>query len=392
MKSLAVRFGSFFVMGLVFIGTRSLLADDSIFVVNPNASEIKVLSYNLLNLFDAQHDSGKDDYTFLPKNFPGKTAACEKLYKSNKGYGKLCFDTDWSEDKMLLKIEQIKKALSYQGELPDLMGVQEIENAKVATELADTLGYGKQFLITDSPDPRGIDVALFYRTEKLRLIETEEIPITGADFTVKATRNILRAHFALEHGDKSVILGVYVNHWPSPAGPPEKRVGAANILKAAIDKQTKRIGKNNYFVVALGDFNTLSEETPNAIHHVVANPDWNNALFDAQENSFSRYNPARAQMPSNSHWYITNNTWDKLDRILLSQNFDDKQGLEVVPSSFRILAAKGVTQPFEYTQTNSFKFGNYLPAVPWRYNFSATSAADAGFSDHLPIYLKIKGL
>lgn len=351
--------------------------------------EIKVATYNVLNLFDTEHDDGKDDYTFLPKGFQGKEEACRK--QGSEYYKKLCLNTDWTEDKLQIKLKQIKKALATQGSLPDVLSVQEIENANVAQKLADVLGYEK-FLITNSPDNRGIDVAIFYNAEKLRLLDHSEIVLKGPDFEKGPTRNILRAHFAFEKGGKSQVLGVYANHWPSQAAPAPKRHETARQLQPVIEQQTKAIGTDRYYVVVLGDFNTLPEEVPNAFHLVMQNPAWANALVDVQETSFNQGNPMRKFMPPNSYWYVGSHLWEKLDRILVSKNLLDKKGTELLPKTFRIVADPALMKPFKDEYQGQFFSGAYLPYVAKGFDstFQELKPEEQGFSDHLPLVVKLK--
>ena len=78
-----------------------------------------------------------------------------------------CRETDWTDAKMYEKAEQLAKVIQYQGSLPDILGVQEIENANAARAMQEKLGYSRRALITNSPDRRGIDVALFIKQTSL---------------------------------------------------------------------------------------------------------------------------------------------------------------------------------------------------------------------------------
>ena len=165
----------------------------------------------------------------------------------------------WSRSKFKRKGRAIAKAVLWiadsEGMLPDLIGVAEIENRRVLeTLLRDTplykAGYG--IVHYDSPDPRGIDVALLYRKPRLVLLGSK--PLRAGD----GTRDILLAEFLRPGGDS---LAVFVNHHPSKygGGPSAKRREfAMNRLKDATDSIR---GTGFSQVVAMGDFNDTPEST-----------------------------------------------------------------------------------------------------------------------------------
>ena len=135
------------------------------FIISQNISArtLQLMSYNVENLFDAKHDTFKNadkkDWAFLPKDIPGKKEAC--LREKNRNHRKACLSSDWTEDKVALKISQIAEVISKDRTLPDFLGLVEVENARVVAQLGRKLGYD-DFEITESPDERGIDVALLY--------------------------------------------------------------------------------------------------------------------------------------------------------------------------------------------------------------------------------------
>lgn len=338
------------------------------------AREIKITSYNVLNLFDSVHDEDKEDHTFLPFSHAEKDENCAKI--SSKNYRKQCYETDWTEFKLQLKLNQIKKVIEDQGELPDILALQEVENENVVSMLAELLGYNA-FEMTHSPDRRGIDVALLFRTEKLHFIDSEEIFIDDELFEKKPTRNILRVHFKICQSKSDQVLGLYVNHWPSLAGPTILRLTASWWLRANVEWYSNQIGSENYHVVALGDFNTLPREEPNPIESVISDPEWELALLDGQDEFLKTLGNKPLNMPANSYYY--RGKWQKLDRVLLSKNLIDDEGLEFIPSSFKIFAPK-----FIMKEKKGEPFG-----VPRRYNFQTTDEEWLGFSDHLPIIFRI---
>lgn len=365
------------------IGFANALTDAD-FKVPTSANEIKVATYNVENLFDALHDEGKNDHTFLPLSFPGKTEACLQIFEAH--YKKQCLETDWSDEKFQLKLGQIRKVIAAQGDLPDLLALEEMENEHVIRGLADALGY-QSHLITDSPDKRGIDVGLLYLNTKLRYLNHEEIVLGAPLFDRGPTRNILRVHFSFVNGNGKDVLGVYVNHWPSQASTSEKRVAAAKRLQGTVEQQSRSIGKEHYYVVALGDFNTLVNEWPNAFRNVLSDPSWPLALQDVQELSEAAPNPMTPRMPPTTYWYEKDKTWSKLDRMVISKNLADGKEVELLPKSFRIVAPGFMTKPAHGAATLNVQT---FTRVPLRYNFNTTKESQLGFSDHFPLVVKIK--
>jgi len=360
---------------------------------NPNMvlkslpNEIKIMSYNLQNLFDDQHDDKKDDYTWLPATHAGKIEHCNKI--KNDRYRRQCLAVDWSSRKITDKIAQIRKTIKIQGSLPDMLAVEEIENKRVAKRLARNLGYSR-VIITNSPDRRGIDVALLFNEDKVEYIEHEEINIKKA--VGFATRNILRVHFQPLVGNTSKTLGVYVNHWPSQAlkaSVNPGRLNAALELKKAIQKQTEGIGKENYYVVATGDFNTLTDELPNAFTHGIQSPTWENSMADVHYESYKgAINSMRFNMPKGTYWYSKNGAYNRFDRFFVSKNLIEKTGAHVVLNSYRIVGSPVNSRLHLYRGRNQ---NHYISAqwVPIRYNFQTEDRAEIGFSDHYPIVVKL---
>ncbi|MCB0414796.1 MAG: hypothetical protein KDD50_10710 [Bdellovibrionales bacterium] len=386
MKLRVAKFISFILITMNFC-VHSIAApagDQEGFNLPVGQKEFKIMSYNLLNLFDELHDPDKLDHTFLPLNYPGKAINCQKL--SSEYYRNECLTTNWTAEKVKLKIKQIKKVVELQGSLPDLLSVQEIENARVTQMLADELGY-KKFVITNSPDKRGIDVALLFNEDKLEYIDHFEYDVS--DVTNKPTRNILRVHFRPKSGDYNQIIAVYVNHWPSQAAAPVIREAVADKLRQIINRQVNKFGSENYYVIVTGDFNTTESEAPNGFHHVIASPYWKNQLLDVQVLSKKSNNPMTWKMPPGTYWYHGDGVYNIFDRFFISRNLYSPEGVTVDPKSFRILGNEfnSVLHNYQNRKTQFFAQSQW---VPKKFDFHLTSNENQGFSDHYPIVVKFK--
>jgi endonuclease/exonuclease/phosphatase family metal-dependent hydrolase len=294
-----------------------------------------------------------------------------------------------------MKLDQIAEAVGAQGSLPDIMTLEEVENSNVVGMLANRLGY-KYHITTDGPDPRGIDVALMFNDTKLKYLSHEELPVSFSDPKngSKPTRPILLVRFEMlgyTKGSKQNILAVYVNHWPSQAAPASKRYEVAKVLKSYIEKDRQNYTISNYHVVATGDFNTVEGDHPHPFYNVIVDPSWANGLTDVYELFKQSGSSMVDRMPLGSYFFMPEYSWQRLDRFFISSNLYDGIGVEVVPSSYRTVAAEFMTK----MQQDDFSmdrhtYGSVIFGVPWRFNYNATSPSDAGYSDHFPVVMKIK--
>ena len=165
----------------------------------------------------------------------------------------------WTRKRFLRECQAISKAVLWmsdeRGAPPDLIGLAEVENRKVLELLLKEtplrrLGYG--IVHYESPDPRGIDVALLFRKERLKLLYSKPLRIEGV-----VTRDILLTGFERAGGDS---LAVLVNHHPSKYG--ENSAWRREAAMARLGEATDSLlaaGQGN--IVAMGDFNDTPEST-----------------------------------------------------------------------------------------------------------------------------------
>ena len=132
---------------------------------------LRVMFYNVENLFDCKDDTLKDDAEFLPKGAK-----------------------KWSHYRYWKKQKAISRVIAAVGDrrMPALVGLCEVENDSVLSDLTKrsplrTTGY--DYVMTSSPDERGMDVALLYLPESFRLFSWREIRVNGLG---RPTRNIGR--------------------------------------------------------------------------------------------------------------------------------------------------------------------------------------------------------
>ena len=201
----------------------------------------RVMFYNVENLFDTQHDEGKNDYEFLPDKPKAWTYA---RY----------------QDK-LNKIAKVIIATSKEN-VPDLVGLCEVENDRCLTDLTEHSPLreaGYRYVITESRDERGIDVALLYQRSTFKFIDKEIIQIPLGIVNLPPTRDILHVVGQVLSGD---TLDVFVCHMPSRAGGEEKskpyRRLTSQILRAKADSVMNIRHHPN--VLIMGDFNDYPKD------------------------------------------------------------------------------------------------------------------------------------
>lgn len=346
---------------------------------------LRFMSYNVENLFDTAHDEGKEDWTFLPKAAPGKFAGCDKVQGF---YREECFNTDWTEERLKVKLQQIKFVIEKTGSgLPDFVALSEVENEKVVRQLADTVGY-KEIIVTDSPDERGIDVALMYNpNDAFKYIKHLAHAVNGEKAGGKPTRDILEVQFQV--GSEKVA--VFVNHWPSQAAPTIVRIQVAKVLA----ERVAQLKKSGFYILATGDFNVDDVGDQPSPFLAFGDPTASPMLYDLDALARKK-SSKKAQLLLGTYFYGNPGTqyapptmkWNLLDRFFISPEFlQDESNLKIELSSYQIFSVPEMETVYEYTK-GPYQ-GTKVNRVPLRYEHNAKSQKDAGFSDHFPILLDI---
>ncbi|MBT6836711.1 MAG: hypothetical protein HOA61_11765, partial [Bacteroidetes bacterium] len=197
---------------------------------------LHIMFYNVENLFDTLDDPRTNDNDFLP----------------NGSY-------NWHSYRYYDKLNKIAKVVLATGGWDDidLIGLCEIENRKVLDDLVfhTPLKSNKYEIIhKESPDRRGIDVALLYSRDKFKPIYYAFTKIIFPFDSSIRTRDILYAKGVVLNRD---TLHLFVNHWPSRRGGKEvsekRRVYVASVLREKVDSILKHNASSN--IVIMGDFN-----------------------------------------------------------------------------------------------------------------------------------------
>jgi len=374
--------GFFSLLGLLWLPVA--FGKTAAIAPQPAKKSLHIVSYNVENLFDNEHDNGKNDWEFTPKSTTGKIAACRKI--KNAYYRKSCLKSDWHKSRYEIKLEKIKEALLHNTQtLPDMLALVEIENKSVVQDLAAHLGY-HSFHLSKSPDARGIDVALLYNeTKDLKNIgKAEYLVDNDIHFKKKPTRNILEVLFQVAG---KYTLSVFVNHWPSQSSSGAVRSKTAMVAKEAY---LARLIKNpQHHILLTGDFNTIDADHPHPFKTVVTAGE--HPLQDVRDLYLATDRVSeeeKKQLPLGTYFYTRNMVWNNLDRFFVNNRLKDGNGLELQAPSFKIYT-KGITKDFRYDRPGEFHFGSVITKTPKRYNHRADSLQEAGFSDHFPISVKL---
>jgi predicted extracellular nuclease len=311
---------------------------------------LSVMSYNVQNLFDTKHDDGKNDYEFLPNSNKQKKKGCKSL--KNSWYKKSCKKTNWTDEKLALKIKQIKKVVKHAG-FPDILGLIEVENENVVSQLASGLGYDG-IVTGNGLDKRGVDVALLYKKNSyFNFVSYKEVKIEN-------TRSLLQVTFS----KKKKRYHFFINHWPSQGSSSKRRLEVAQRLRSHLDKINKKD-----FVVMMGDFNTLDTDSP---HPFRKGLNYDNRYMDLTDTI------VKGNL-SGTYFYTRKMAWSYFDRIFISKNLKKKF------SNYKIIAPNFLTGAFEYRRKNSPYYGSRVVGIPKRYDFSAKRLDRLGFSDHFAV-------
>jgi len=314
---------------------------------------LTVVFYNTENLFDTEDDSFIMDEEFTPGG--------------NK---------KWDKEKYLKKTEDLSRVISSIGkkDLPGIIGLAEVENKKVLLDLIKTANLSKGnygIVHYDSPDKRGIDVALLYSKDLFKVEFQRSIPINFPRDT-SLTRDILMVRGKTNDSDN---MYVFVNHWKSRSGgisvTENKRIYSAVVLRKVVDSIFNIEPKAK--IIIMGDFN--DEPTNRSIHQILManNKRKNPGTRDLFNLMYDMHNM------NNLGTYHYSGSWNMLDQIIISQSLlDKKHGYFTDFDGGKIFSE-------EWMLYNNSKAGTWTP--------NKTYGGDTyfgGISDHLPVYVVLR--
>ena len=298
------------------------------------SSFLTFMELNCENLFDTRHDSLKNDLEFLP----------DGSYR-------------WTPYRYWAKLNHLgQEIVALSNPIPDFVAMCEVENDSVMFDLTRRSllrNAGYEYVMTSSPDERGIDVALLYQPASFALLHSHSIRIKPLPDT-RPTRDILYASGLIITGD---TLHVFVVHAPSRRGGEQAsrpyRLHVASQLAEAVDS-VYAISRDAKIIIA-GDFNDYADSPALQYlyeHHLI------NIPADAKGSHGAK---------ATYRWH---GEWRSLDQILCSPSLAARKQSSVIGD-------------LPFLLEDDEKYGGKKP-----YRTYLGPRYLGGYSDHLPLVVQ----
>ena len=318
----------------------------NVFAQKHGANTFSVMFYNVENLFDCYDDSLKSDGEFLPES-----------------------KKKWTFSRYNTKVNKIAKVIlaSNKWEPPALVGLCEVENSAVLGRLVWETGLsetGYRFIHHESPDRRGIDVALLFRKDRFKIITEYPVSVSIPEKNFYS-RDIL---YVKGIAFKQDTLNVFVCHLPSKYGgaisSEWKRDHVASVLRSFVDSLLDVNVKCH--ILIMGDMNeTPGDEAVNSYLKAVR-------ISDPGELVNLSYNLLQCSV---SGTYKYHGHWEVIDQIIVSRSLVEKP--------FAVDGMYVIDLPFLLEKDKS-----YSGMKPYRTYLGPRYLG--GFSDHLPVKAVIR--
>lgn len=308
--------------------------------------------YNFENLFDTLDNPEILDEEFTPA---GAKLWTSKLYKEKLS-------------RLASIIEKMGTELTPDG--PAILGIAEVENRGVLEDLVKQPGLkDRQYRIIhyDSPDKRGIDVAMIYQPKYFIVDNAQSIELNL--FRLSGEKIYTRDVLLVSGQFRGEPFHVLVNHWPSRSGGEKAsahlREGAASQVRNLVDSLLAVNPANK--IIVMGD---LNDDPVNAsVKHLLrAIPK------ESRMKPGDLYNPMYGFYKKGYGTTAWRDAWSLFDQIIISQTLihDHNQG-------YRYLKARVMNERFLVQPSGQFK------GYPLR-SFVGNSYM-GGYSDHFPVYI-----
>ncbi|MDR2556726.1 MAG: endonuclease [Bacteroidales bacterium] len=320
----------------------------------------RIAFWNVENFFDCVDDTLKNDNDFTPFGI--------------RAWGRKKYDAK------CVSLYKVIAALNAEKPLI-VCGLAEVENARVLRDLC--LGTPLRFLNFnfvhyDSPDPRGIDVALLYRKDLFTVLYSCAVPLVYSGDSVSHTRDILYVRGVANRSDTQHL---FICHFPSKFGgaleTENKRYQAGRLLRFCID--TLFAANPQAQVIAMGDFNGEPNEKPLQDGIGFGLP-----LLNSSGDTSILFN---LMLPfagkQGSHKY--HEKWSIIDQIIVTNNIRLRitaHNNAIIKSATAQQEAHIFNRPFLLMPDK-----NYMGQKVFR-TFNGPKYL-GGYSDHLPVYIDL---
>ncbi|MFH1159840.1 MAG: hypothetical protein V1733_02710 [bacterium] len=314
-------------------------------ICQKDKQQLKIVFYNVENLFDTIDDKHKNDNEFLPDA-----------------------ETQWNTDKYFHKIGNIGRVLSAIDSLdqPAVIGLAEVENKQVLEDLIQYTPLSKslyRIILKEGSDPRGIDVAMLYRKDKFTCLGYRAISASREP----GTRVILYVRLL---GPARDTLHLFVTHWKSRSGGEKKtrpkRMETAGILRHVTDSLF--LLNPNTAILILGDLNDEPTDVSVAVGLGALPPVGRTESVKLYNLFYPLY-----QKEQGTIWF---RDWDLFDQIIASGNLLVKKNsrMPVIPAPYGHIFIR------EWMLKKNAD-GEHIPFRTFQKGYRG------GYSDHLPVYI-----
>lgn len=329
----------------------------SITVICQQKNDTLFISFwNTQNLFDTVDDPEINDEEFLPNS-----------------------EMEWTDDRLDKKIYNLARIIRMMNAErgPDILGVCEVENQEVLELMVfkylSDLDYKIAYI--ESPDKRGIDNGLIFKSDKFKLISLQADTVHLTDRW--PTRLIFGVNLLTSENEK---ISVFVNHWPSRSGgqmeSEPNRISAAQTLRNAVDRIFNKEPEAKIFII--GDFN---DDPVNAsvLETLKAHPIKCDSLptdFEMKSES-ELYNLSYQSFEDGEGSFKYRDTWNMLDQIIVSESLITGDDINYICNSFEVF------KPYLMVTRSGRYEGTPFPTYGGRRYLG-------GYSDHFPVIAKFK--
>jgi endonuclease/exonuclease/phosphatase family metal-dependent hydrolase len=313
-----------------------------------NQNKVRMMFYNVENLFDIYNDPATEDDEFLPGGV-----------------------MRWNSSRYYKKINSLYKTIIAAGGWmpPQVISMCEIENRKVLEDLVFGTylsKYNYRIIHENSPDRRGIDVCLLYRNDCVEILDYKYLIPDDLINGYFSSRSVLYAKMTV----MSDTIHLFVNHWPSRRGGvlagEELRMRIAAMVKEKSDSIVL-MTTGRAKIIIMGDLNC----TPDDLEV--------NALIAQEKEDVYLVNLSDSTAQSGKGTYRYMGTWEMIDQVIVSKGlFKCKYGLYSDNSMLSVFSP-------DFLLKKDPKYPGFSPFstyLGYRYQ--------GGFSDHLPVLIDLR--
>lgn len=327
-----------FLFSLLWLATGPINAQ-------PHEQVLKVCFWNVENLFDPADNPATNDDEFTPEG--------ERRWTHRRQYAKL------------LRLTQVLMAIG-EGQAPALVGLAEVENDAVMqrwTRHTPLRKWNYRYVMTDSRDRRGINVALMYDSAVFHLLGHESWSVVMPR-GINPTRDLLHAWGQLHSGD---TLDVVVCHLPSRRGGAMKTAANRRAVRQRLQQAADSLLRERQSprLLVMGDMNASPQASAKS------------GTYSGLINLMLPLERALMRTPGRVGSYKFRGEWTFLDHLLVNEAMLDSA------KAVWVSGARSVA--FLFMLTDDVAYPGHRPLQEYR-----GFGHEGGFSDHLPVCLDLR--